>query len=315
MKELIIITTIITLITISILISITYYLFHFCFNPLTEKKLKKFNARHNPNTQKRLILKEQLLAKNPQVFKIKSKKNSTLVAYYFKQRENNKKLVILSHGWRSDALRDLCSYGEFYFNHPEFDILVINHEGHFPSEGKYICFGITDGENIKLWIDYINNELSNQYDIYLHGVSMGASSCLYACKHNLPKNVKAIVADCGFVSGYSQLKYLLNRKYYVLSFPALPFVNGIVKHRLKIDIRKDITYDAMNKDNIPILFIHGDKDDFVPTYMSEINYDKYNGPKELIIVEGAKHSRSYITDKEKYESSILRFYEKYDTFN
>lgn len=296
---------------VSGIISLTYYLFYLCFDCVDEEYHKEKDEEKIKYEKKRFEFKDYIISLKPQMLQITESNNRHLKAYYFKQGSDNRKLVILCHGWRGEALRDIYSYGEFYFNHPDFDILVLIHEGHFPSEGKFIGFGVKDGENIKLWVDYINQKFNNQYDILLHGISMGASACMFACQNGLSNNVKAIVADCGFTSGYQQLSYLMRYKYHAPRWPSLPLVRYIVKHRMKYDIKKNITTEAMNKDNKPIFFIHGDKDDFVPTFMSVDNYNAYKGPKELWLVKDARHVQSYSLYKEEYESKVLSFFDKY----
>lgn len=299
----------------SAVISITYYVFYFCFDCVDEEYHKEKDEEKIKYEQNRFKFRDEIKKLNPEIFEIREKNNRALKAYYFKQGENNKRLAILCHGWRSEALRDIYSYGEFYFNHKEFDLLVLVHEGHFPSEGKFIGFGVKDGENIKLWVDYINSRFNHQYDILLHGISMGCASCLFACKHNLPSEVKAIIGDSGFTSGHEQLKYLLKKKYHAPTWPTLFLVKHIVKHRMKYDIKQNKTFEALKDVNIPILFIHGDKDDFVPMHMTMDNYNAYNGPKELWIAKDAWHCKCYSLHKEEYEEKVLNFFEKHRTNN
>lgn len=55
----------------------------------------------------------------------------------------------------------------------------------------------------------------------LHGDSMGATTVLLASGLNLPKNVKAIVADCGFTSAYDVFSHILKRDYHIPKFPIM----------------------------------------------------------------------------------------------
>ena len=45
--------------------------------------------------------------------------------------------------------------------------------------------------------------------------------------------------------------------------------------------------------------------------MTYENYKACNAPKELLIIPGAIHAQSYDKEKEKYESAIKSFWEKY----
>ena len=60
-----------------------------------------------------------------------------------------------------------------------------------------------------------------------------------------------------------------------------------------------------------MLFIHGTKDDFVPTYMVHELYDACSTDKDLLLVEGAGHAESYPTDSAAYEAKVKSFIDKY----
>ena len=56
-----------------------------------------------------------------------------------------------------------------------------------------------------------------------------------------------------------------------------------------------------------MFFIHGDKDNFVPTYMVHKVYEAKPQPKELWIVPGADHATSYFYYPEEYTSRVEHF--------
>lgn len=302
----ILITLVILIIIIKFVLS--YIMFNYCFKGITQKKNKKYDDIYEKKLPSLKEYKEELLKKPFERLEMTSSRNHKLYAYYLKQQPNNKKLIIMSHGWLGDAFRDSFYFGPFYFNHQDFDVLLVAHEGHYPSEGKYIGFSIYDGENLKKWIDYINKTTDNNYQIYLHGVSMGASSVLRTLNYDLP-NVKGVIADCGFSSGYEELCFVSKYKYHTPSFYTVPYIRRIILHRMHYDI-KEQTIDINKKHNIPVLFIHGALDDFVPCKMSEKNYERYNGPKKIIIFPNAKHASSYRKNKEEYEKLVMDFIEK-----
>lgn len=61
----------------------------------------------------------------------------------------------------------------------------------------------------------------------------------------------------------------------------------------------------------PILFIHGEKDNFVPTEMVYRNYAATHAPKELLIIENAGHTQAYETDIPLYRNTVKNFLDKY----
>ncbi len=71
------------------------------------------------------------------------------------------------------------------------------------------------------------------------------------------------------------------------------------------------TLDAVKVTKCPILFIHGKNDNFVPTWMSEKNFEECKSEKELLIVENAGHAASYYENQELYESYVSDFIKKF----
>ena len=63
----------------------------------------------------------------------------------------------------------------------------------------------------------------------------------------------------------------------------------------------------MKKATVPILFIHGDNDDFVPEYMCEKLYEAANCKKDKLIIHSAGHTESRYKEPEKYYNKIFDF--------
>ena len=63
----------------------------------------------------------------------------------------------------------------------------------------------------------------------------------------------------------------------------------------------------MRKAKVPFLFIHGEKDIFVPCWMCEEIYKNCAAPKTKLIFKGAGHGESYYKDPETYEKALDSF--------
>ena len=66
----------------------------------------------------------------------------------------------------------------------------------------------------------------------------------------------------------------------------------------------------MSESDIPIFFIHGKSDDFVPCEMSEISYNYARGEKYIYLVEGADHGLSFLRDPDNIQRLISEFVKK-----
>ena len=65
---------------------------------------------------------------------------------------------------------------------------------------------------------------------------------------------------------------------------------------------------AVRSCKIPVIFFHGENDDYVPSYMSRINYDACASRKKLVIIPGAGHGLSYTVDPDRYIQEAYSFF-------
>ncbi|QIL46424.1 alpha/beta hydrolase [Vagococcus coleopterorum] len=225
------------------------------------------------------------------------------------EQEGRKKIAIIAHGYTSSS-DFMYDFGKMFYQ-DGYDIFLADARGHGRSEGKYIGFGWPDRLDYVKWIDQINKEYDNKVDIVLYGISMGASTVLMTSGESLPDNVKAIVADCGYDTVENELSYQLDQMFGLPAFPLIPVTSKYTEMRAGYNFKEASAVKQLEKNQLPILFIHGDKDDFVPTDMVYPLYDAAKGPKELYLVPGAKHAEAFKTDPKKYEEVVNTFLTKY----
>lgn len=215
--------------------------------------------------------------------------------------------VLFAHGYRSSQ-NDFALALETYRSRG-FHILMIDQRAHGKSEGSYIGFGALERGDVVLWAHFINEYLHVRLPIFLAGLSMGATTVLMASELTLPKNVCGIIADCGFTScGEIVRKVMRDRKLpvalmYPLFRPACRLFAGF-------DPDGYSTTDAVGHCRVPVLFIHGMDDDFVPCTMTVRAYFACRSEKDLLLVPGARHGYAYAVDPEGYEAALDRFLEK-----
>ena len=254
--------------------------------------------------------KEYLLSLPHENIKIKSNDNLTLCGDYFPAEQPSDKLVICFHGYTSARLSS-CSFAA-YMHSLGFDCLLVDNRAHGDSEGDYIGFGILDRFDCLSWIEYVNKRFENKKNILLYGVSMGATTVTMAAGNSdMPKNVKAIISDCAFTSPYDVFSHILKRDYRLTPFPTMNINTAICRKKAGYGFKDYSTLDAVKNTDRPILFIHGEKDDFVPVWMTEKNYESCASAKELLIVENAAHGASYYENQEQYQKAVKGFIDKY----
>ena len=68
---------------------------------------------------------------------------------------------------------------------------------------------------------------------------------------------------------------------------------------------------ALEKNKLPVLFLHGEDDDFVPPSMTRENFAACRAEKALYLVPGAAHAQSFAVDTKGCQEQIAGFLEKY----
>lgn len=230
-----------------------------------------------------------------------------LAGRYYHNRDNAP-LVLFFHGYRSNAKRD-ASGGFWYCKDRGYNILMPDQRAHGRSRSHTITFGVKERYDVLTWIDYCNRNFGRDVPIILMGVSMGAATVMMASELGLPENVVGIVADCG----YSAPKDILTNVIRAMKLPAKP-VYMFTRLGARIfggfDPDAASAADAVTKNKLPILIVHGDADTLVPCSMAKKIYDAASGDKELLIVSGAEHGVSYYRDTKAYLAALDRFFDK-----
>lgn len=222
-------------------------------------------------------------------------------------KSNTHKAIILAHGFRNTG-EDMGKYAKFYYDQG-FDILLPDARGHGASEGNYIGYGWHERLDYKDWIKY----LIQQHDaeqIILQGNSMGAATVLMTSGEQLPPQVKGIIADSAYSTVKKELAHQLKSIYGYPSFPLLDVTSVIAKIRAGYTLQEASAVKQVKNNKVPLLLIHGDADDLVPTEMATELYDAASGDNELWIVPDAGHTKAFDNITGEYEAKLSQFLEK-----
>lgn len=223
----------------------------------------------------------------------------------FYKNENCKKTIILFHGFRSNGEHDFSCAFQMYFERGS-NILIPDQRAHGKSGGSFIGYGVLERYDVLSWVNKVLEECGNGEEIYLSGVSMGGATVLMAAGLNLPSNVKAIVADSSFTSPKEIIRKVMSEDMKVPSFPLLYTTILLAKLWAHYDFNYS-TFDALKNCKIPVMFIHGKKDDFVPFSMGIENYQACPTEKCAFWAEEAGHGTSFLFEREKCVKALEEF--------
>ena len=214
-------------------------------------------------------------------------------------------IELMVHGYRGTAERDLCGGVQRCFSIGR-SCLLIDQRAAGGSEGSVITFGINERRDCLMWVDFLVRRFGPEVPIILTGISMGASTVMMAAGEPLPPSVVGVIADCGFSSAREIICKVITQ----LKLPcrlAYPFVKLGARLFGHFDLEETSALEAMGRCRIPVFFIHGEADDFVPCSMSRACYAACAAPKHLFTVPGAGHGLGYVQDPQGYVRQLAAF--------
>ncbi len=236
---------------------------------------------------------------------IKSFDGLTLYGKYY-EYSKDAPIELMFHGYRGTAEKDLCGSVQRCFSLGR-SCLIVDQRTAGKSGGRVITFGINESRDCLKWIDFIIENINKDAKIILTGISMGAATVTIAAGEKLPPNVISAIADCGYTSAKEIIKKVIADKKLPPKL-AYPFVKLGARIFGRFDLEKHSPIKAMEHCTIPIIFIHGTEDDFVPYEMSVQNFKTCSHKiKKMVSVEGAGHGLSYLVDKKGYLKAIREF--------
>lgn len=277
------------------------YLYDYTLNPHSSKNIGEKIKVNQDSINKN----QQWLDDNTQVVSMQSYDDLKLNGYY---ADNESDIyIIMVHGYRSDATSVVAPAKKMIKE--GYNVLIPDLRGHGKSEGDFIGMGWIDHIDILDWIDMIIKK-NQQAQIVLYGISMGGATVMNVAGDNPPKQVKAIIEDCGYTNVWDVLYYHLDEEYGWSK--SMMFMAEIVTYlRAGYCIKDASPLEQVKNANLPILFIHGDNDEFVPFSMLDQLYENAGGPKEKLVIKGGSHANNFAVNPELYYSTICEFIKKY----
>ncbi len=218
-------------------------------------------------------------------------------------------IELMFHGYRGSAEKDLSGGVQRCFALGR-NVLLVNQRTSADSEGNVISFGINESRDCLSWIEFIIERFGSDSKIILTGISMGAATVMIAAGKELPPNVIGVLADCGYSSA-KDIIYKTIREMHLPPKLLYPFVKLGAKLYGHFDLEETSPIESIKNCKVPIIFVHGEADDFVPCDMSRQVYEACTSPKVLFTVPKAGHGLGYIMDLDGYLKTVTEFSTQY----
>ena len=229
----------------------------------------------------------------------------TLRGYYYEYAPGAP-IELMLHGYRGSSERDMPGGVQRSFACGR-SALVVDQRCSGRSDGRTITFGIHERRDVLGWVDFLEKRFGPDVKIILTGISMGGATVLMAGGEELPRCVKGILADCPYSSA-QEIMYKVIREMGLPPAPCYPFVKLGARLFGGFDLEETSPRKALEKCKKPVIFFHGENDNFVPCDMSRSMHVDYTGPKALVTIPGAGHGLSYAVEPERYIRELLAFF-------
>jgi len=222
----------------------------------------------------------------------------------------SKLTVIICHGIGRNKW-SMLPVAELYLD-LGYNVMIYDHRAHGESGGNYPSYGYYEKDDLETMVQLVAERLPRQL-IAVHGESMGAATALqHAAINNNRTDIerKAVdyyISDCSYADLRSQFRYLLKRDY---GLPDLLLVDGASLFNYLLHgfwFHEVSLVSMMQKITVPVLFIHGQADDYIIAENAIELVRHKREPRMLYLCPEAKHAESYIKCKEEYKGEILEF--------
>ncbi len=235
--------------------------------------------------------------------------NLRLVADYIPAEQTTKKTVVLVHGFGSN--KEAMGGYVAMFHKLGYNTLIPDTRGQGQSQGKVISYGYYESKDYLKWVDQVIAKQGQQSQVVLFGVSMGGATTMMTSGLKTPSQLKAYVEDCGYTDAQEEITYQAKQMYNIPYWPLVPMTSTVARIKAGFHFKDANAVAAVKKNHKPMLFIHGGADKFVPTRMVHQVYRADAGPKQLLIVPGAKHAAALSHSPAIYERTVKAFLAKY----
>ena len=230
-------------------------------------------------------------------------------ALYLGADDARGRTAVIVHGYK-DAAAKFLQLARMYNRDLGYNVLMPDLHGHGLSEGEDIQMGWKDADDVLQWIgiaESLFRDAAYESQLVVHGVSMGAATTMNVSAKELPGYVRAFVEDCGFTSVWDEFSLQFKEMFGLPAFPLMHCTSLLCRMKYGWSFRDASPLESVSRCDKPMLFIHGDRDTFVPFSMMQPLYDAKPEPKACWVAPGSDHARAYNDHPAEYTRVVRDF--------
>ena len=226
-----------------------------------------------------------------------------LYTLLLKNPELSDRYVIISHGYTSNRYGGL-KYAKPYLD-LGFNVILYDLRGHGTNAKTFCTYSVRESMDLCDLVADTRSRYPSASLLGIHGESLGGATVCASMKY--APNVDFAVSDCGFAEIGSILKTGLRHMHlpmWVINWAAV-----CSKVRYGYNYREMRPIDSLPGNRIPMMFIHGDRDEVIPPDHSARMASTTEGVSVEHYVKGAGHGKSVFRDPAGYTEFLRSFIE------
>jgi len=214
-------------------------------------------------------------------------------------------IVVLMHGIRSSR-SGLVSRARF-LSRAGYSVLLFDFQAHGESAGDYITAGYLESRDARAAIEFARAEAPGE-TVGVIGISMGGAALVLA---DPAPRVEAVVLEMVYPTIEQAIDDRLRMRLGGLGTVLRPLLTAQLPLRYGIRAADLHPIDRVRQIRAPKLFIAGAEDVHTTLVESRELFAAAAEPKELWIVDGARHQDLHELTTSAYEERILSFFGKH----
>ncbi len=235
-------------------------------------------------------------------YSISSFDSYQLHATFIPSQDLSNKFIIISHGYGYNRMGSVKYVN--LFRKMDFNCIIYDTRGHGENTRTTNLMGLIEHKDLLQVIQDSYRRYGSDIYLGLHGESMGSSLSVMALASK--PAVKFLISDCGYADLTKTLTYLMKQQNKLPAWLIYP-ISIVSKFRFGLFYQDVSPYKALQNNEIPILFIHGEEDTFILPEHAHIMHEHNSGFKDLLLVPEAEHAKSLITDADGYFEKVNSF--------
>jgi len=186
-----------------------------------------------------------------------------------------------------------------------YNCILYDMRGHGEGKPTFCTYGLLEGKDLAELVKDTRKRYPDIAELGLHGESLGGSTTIAALAYK--PDVDFAVSDCAF----AEVEHAIRQKFKTMHLPEflVSLVNVGVRVLYGYSIYDMRPIEALDGNEVPVLFVHGEADATVPPQDARELYDRARGIRELHYVAGADHAESVLVAPEEYRGVVASFLE------